>query len=584
MTITDAIKKIIELKGLEIFKNYKLFFSFLSDLSPEYQKERKIIKNNFDERILELFIDENKKPAQRLRWVQIKLDDAGLAKDWIDFIIESFGLALGWENEVQDLKINAPILTNTPQIQHQKQIVNTNFQDVTLNDDVLKQLGYLDKKEIQKLDVPSNYETYNGLSFRITNIENELFKNCEKLQSVIIPDTIKEIGNSAFENCRSLKKINIPDSVIKIGYRAFVNCRSLNNITIPDSVIKIGSKAFGACTSLINITLSNNITKIEEGLFANCKSLINIIIPNGVTEIENLAFIGCESLSGILLPKTLTKIGGKAFANCKSLDNIIIPNSVKNIGIEAFAGCAKIQQFTLPTRFTIFKDDVKKNIIFTSKVQAKEPQQSNNYSYYDFTAPIEVTLDDNVLAQLGYIVNNGILTKTIKKNDQNVTVFNIPATYKYNGREYKITKIADNAFLRCSFLENVTIPDTVKIIGEESFRGCTSLKKLAMGNGVVEIKKCAFAWCNSLIDVTISNKLTKISSNAFALCTSLTNIIIPNSVTKIETFAFSMCNSLKKLVIPDSVNSIGENAFFNVQHIYYHGTAIGAPWGAKAMN
>ena len=66
MTITDAIKKIIELKGLEIFKNYKLFFSFLSDLSPEYQKERKIIKNNFDERILELFIDENKKPAQRL--------------------------------------------------------------------------------------------------------------------------------------------------------------------------------------------------------------------------------------------------------------------------------------------------------------------------------------------------------------------------------------------------------------------------------------------------------------------------------------------------------------------------------------
>ena len=78
--------------------------------------------------------------------------------------------------------------------------------------------------------------------------------------------------------------------------------------------------------------------------------------------------------------------------------------------------------------------------------------------------------------------------------------------------------------------------------------------------------------------------LTKISSNAFALCTSLTNIIIPNSVTEIDTFAFSMCNSLKKLVIPDDVNFIGENAFFNVQHIYYHGTAIGAPWGAKAMN
>ena len=89
---------------MKIFKNLKQFLAFLDNLAPEYQKERKIIKNNFDENILGLFVDESKRPNQRLYLVQIKLADVGLAKDWIDFIVESFGIALGWENEQQNLR------------------------------------------------------------------------------------------------------------------------------------------------------------------------------------------------------------------------------------------------------------------------------------------------------------------------------------------------------------------------------------------------------------------------------------------------------------------------------------------------
>ena len=46
MTIQEAVKKIIELRGLDIFKNPKQFFALLGDLSPEYPKELRIIKNN----------------------------------------------------------------------------------------------------------------------------------------------------------------------------------------------------------------------------------------------------------------------------------------------------------------------------------------------------------------------------------------------------------------------------------------------------------------------------------------------------------------------------------------------------------
>ena len=53
--------------------------------------------------------------------------------------------------------------------------------------------------------------------------------------------------------------------------------------------------------------------------------------------------------------------------------------------------------------------------------------------------------------------------------------------------------------------------------------------------------------------------------------------------TTIQDYAFANCTSLD-LTIPNTVTSIGTNAFLNVPHITYYGTATGAPWGALSMN
>ena len=159
-----------------------------------------------------------------------------------------------------------------------------------------------------------------------------------------------------------MEKINIPDSVIKIGDRAFTNCKFLNNIAISNSVVEIGNSAFAGCSSLVTAVIPDKVTKISEGLFGKCKSLVNVTIPNGVIEIGDLSFAGCESISSIVIPKTVIKIGERAFANCKKLDIFIIPESVLKIGLEAFGGCSKLRIFTLPTKYTIFKDDVNRQI------------------------------------------------------------------------------------------------------------------------------------------------------------------------------------------------------------------------------
>lgn len=65
-------------------------------------------------------------------------------------------------------------------------------------------------------------------------------------------------------------------------------------------------------------------------------------------------------------------------------------------------------------------------------------------------------------------------------------------------------------------------------------------------------------------------------------------IIIPNSVTFIAYGAFDnseqYTKNIKNIIIPDSVTRIDEYAFRDIPHIEYHGSASGAPWGAKSMN
>lgn len=85
-----------------------------------------------------------------------------------------------------------------------------------------------------KLTIPSKISGY-----PVTRIDNEAFRNCKKLASVVIPDSVITIGDYAFDCCSSLTSINIPDSVVNIGVYAFDNCSKLKSITIPGSVKKL---------------------------------------------------------------------------------------------------------------------------------------------------------------------------------------------------------------------------------------------------------------------------------------------------------------------------------------------------------
>ena len=136
----------------------------------------------------------------------------------------------------------------------------------------------------------------------------------------------------------------------------------------------------------------------------------------------------------------------------------------------------------------------------------------------------------------------------------------IPSTYS----GYKVTGITDNAFMNCTLLTSITIPDSVTSIGNSAFNGCSNLASIVIPNSVTSIGNSAFNYCVNLTSIVIPSSVTSIGDYAFFNCSSLTSVTFGENskLTSIGNYAFSNCDSLTSIVIPNSVTSIGFYAFY----------------------
>ena len=104
-------------------------------------------------------------------------------------------------------------------------------------------------------------------------------------------------------------------------------------------------------------------------------------------------------------------------------------------------------------------------------------------------------------------------------------------------------RIKAEAFINCSKLVSVTIPETVKEIRGLAFGGCTNLVSIEIPSAVRLIAPSAFFGCKSLASVVISSSGgLLIEERAFAGCKSLTNVVFKNDpLMVIAKNAFEGC-------------------------------------------
>lgn len=141
-----------------------------------------------------------------------------------------------------------------------------------------------------------------------------------------------------------------------------------------------------------------------------------------------------------------------------------------------------------------------------------------------------------------------------------------------------VVSIENRAFESNTGITSVTIPGTVKIVGQNAFRGCTNLKKITLQEGVWQINYYTFAGCTNLTEVKLPSTLNYIENLAFRGCANLEQIVIPENSegqeTKVQHCAFESCPKLKKVYFPKTLKTIYYPFTGNtsVDYIYYGGT------------
>ena len=313
-----------------------------------------------------------------------------------------------------------------------------------------------------------------------------------------------------------------------------VTLNALNGDVVVDveyRVISIGYSAFSGCSGLRSIEIPNSVTSIGAYAFYNCTGLTSIEIPNSVTSIGGAAFSNCTGLTGIEIPDSITRINDTLFKGCSKLRYIIIGRGVTSIGYFAFTDCYKLGVVINMSNMTIYPGS-------------------------DSSGNMSSGVDVNDVDKVELVGDFYFSGKSMVLYKGNATNLSLPADY--NGENYVI---GNDAFINCTGLTSVEIPNSVTIIGREAFSGCTGLTGIEIPASVTSIGEGAFGGCTGLTSIEIPASVTRIGYYAFRGCTGLTSIEIPASVTWIGDYAFRGCTGLTSVEIPNSVTIIGREAF-----------------------
>lgn len=371
-------------------------------------------------------------------------------------------------------------------------------------------------------------------------------------------------------------------SVTAIGEKAFEGM-SLNTVMVPATVRKIGDGAFINCSDLITVIFESGseLSVIGVNAFRNCTALKSMSFPSSLTEINNAAFYGCNNLESVKFysNSSLSRIGNNAFENASGLKSVSIKSTLLEIGERAFTGCKSLENFDFGERanITVLGERVFEG---ASLKELKIPETvtvigQNALAGYDGS---EISFPDGVIR-----IENGAL-----KNAGNLVSVNFGN---------RLEAIGGEAFMGCTSLQTVVIPDSVKDIGEGAFSECEALKKLVIGKSVRNIGNKAFYYTQNLANVELNAiSLNEVGQNNEIFTKSGKNVglkvlignelvyipeymFVPDTVTsnlpsvtelvfdetsscrRIGAYAFKNVSTLISTVLPISVRAVGEGAF-----------------------
>lgn len=229
--------------------------------------------------------------------------------------------------------------------------------------------------------------------------------------TLVLPDTIKEIPEGAFMSNKTVKKVVFGKNITSIGNGAFAYS-NIENVQMNDNVTVLDEYAFYYCTKLANVDLSKSLTKIDGyETFKYTDALKHIDLKN-VMELTGWYTFQQSGLEDVDLSNVSNMSGIQVFGSCHNLKTVYIGKNTDfsgkvSIGSNNFAGCERLEKYVQRENniHNLYVEDGK---LYSSKIKGYVGAQNGERE--------EKTLTGKIL--LGYPVqmqkvdaqkNNGVL-------------------------------------------------------------------------------------------------------------------------------------------------------------------------------
>ncbi len=327
----------------------------------------------------------------------------------------------------------------------------------------------------------------------------------------------------------------------------------------------------------------------------------NVVIPatyNGypVVAIADNAFRECKSITTLRFAKdsSVTDIGFCAFYECDNLVTVQLPVSLKSFSECVFYGCQKLTEIYISSDNNYFStiDGHLYDKNQTKFLQYALAKQNESFIVQEGIT----TIDRNAFAGAVYLEKLS-LPKSVNvlgfealvgcKRLKEIIVDESNVAYKtINGDLYN--KNGSTLIQYALGKENVDfiVPSGVITIGRAAFEDCEILTSVHISKTVKTISSLAFRNCPNLktVEFDENSSLDTIEYTAFYDCISLEEFRIPKGVTALQKYAFYNCKNLVSVVIPDGFTAIGYQAFGECPKlvIYYGGSS--SSWGTVAID
>lgn len=376
----------------------------------------------------------------------------------------------------------------------------TDLEEINLNNVISIEEGAFDNSGLKNIALTN-----------VTILKNSVFKNSALLETANIPNAINggTLPFATFQGCISLVSVSMP-YIVRLGVDenqnsyAFDGCASIKDISsIIAPLAEIPGAAFRGCFAVEVVNLTNSAaTKIGEAAFMDCTSLKYVVISHIISNIGDNAFDGCLELETIRIMGT----GGILSATAAEIEAGVFPVSAY-IYINSSASDAKLVtnysgrirrslptvSFTMMPAFSVnaaFNMDRLSNTAYLYEAPSAPVYAGyifdgwhvnitgSTYAKAEF--PMLISGDMTLYAKYYSLTKGSLVDDDLEYREDlegwalisftNITADSIliPSTYTNDeGDNYPIVAIYAGAFSDCGSLDEIVLPEGVKILSDE---------------------------------------------------------------------------------------------------------------------